>query len=473
MKKKPEIKKPETFETLHGKPVTRRDFLSSGLMSFSATMFMPSMLTMMSRAGFAQAQEIICKAAGLTTLCPFISIKLSGGAAMGANFVPRDKGNQLLASYTKMGMGLAGRFTMESDFANKVGFYTGSQMLVGIRSVASINTRNSSHFVGMPVRSQDDTSMNMFDITGLVAKAGMAGKILPNLGTAGTATGVNNQPAYLKPPAPLVVGRYEDVVGSLGVTGALRQLSSAQKNSLFNTVRGISSVQAEKLQTMTGGDVLSRLVQCANMDNANLMNNSAALDIDPLSNAAFAQVWGITAATNKGSRDFVFATLVYNALNGNASTVNLEMGGYDYHNGTRSAGDNKDLEAGIVMGKVLQSMAVLSKKGFVVVTSDGSVTSSESNDPGAPWMSDRGTAGVAYMIGYDPAGQARVNRNQVGQFTEGQAADDTFITGSSPQLAGAGMLANYLAFNKSAGALETLLPRVFTDAQKDQIIVFG
>lgn len=466
-------KKKETFEHLHGKPVTRRDFLSTGLLSFSATMFMPSMFNILARSGVAQAEELVCKAGTVVELCPFIGLKLSGGAALSANMIPHDKGGQLLPSYTKMGLGLGGSFGIDREFANQAPFYNGSQILAGIRSAATPTTLAMSNFIGVCVRSQDDSSMNKFDITGLIGKSGVNGKILPNLGRTGTDVGVNNLAAFLKPAAPLIVSRYEDVVGSLGVSGSLASLSSAQKSNLFGTIQNLTASQAQKIQGMTGGDVLSRLIQCANIDNTNLISNTTSLNIDPLSNAAFAQVWNINAATNKGSQDFVFATMVYNALNGNAGTVNLEIGGFDYHNGTRTSGDTKDLEAGTVIGKILQSMAILGKKAFIIVTSDGSVTSAESNTPGAPWMSDRGVAGMAYMVTYDPVGPHATKSFQLGHYVDGQAADDTFLTGGSAELAAGGMFANYLSFNGKSGLFESLLPRVLTDPEKDLVTIIA
>ena len=390
-----DIPKSETFENLHGTPVTRRDFLSTGLIGFSGSLVLPSFLTLLARSGYAQAEDILCKTTGGGDMCPFISIKLAGGAAMSANFLPLDKGLQLLPSYSKMGMGAGASVPVDYEFANRAPFYAASGMLAGIRANASAKTLLNSNFVGTCVRSQDDSAGNKFDITGLVANAGLSGKILPNLGRTATETGVSNSFAYVRPPAPLIVGRYEDVVGSLGVSGSLATLNQGQKSKLFRTIQSISNTQAVAVQSMTGGSLLARLLGCANADNTNLIANSSALNIDPLSNAAFAAVWGLNANTNKSSQDFVFATMVYNALNGNASTINLEMGGFDYHNGTRTSGDAKDMEAGNVIGRVLQSLAVMGKKGFIVVTSDGSVTSADSAVAGSPWMSDRGTAGSA------------------------------------------------------------------------------
>jgi hypothetical protein len=464
--------KPETFEKLHGKPVTRRDFLASGLLSFSGTMVLPTFLTMLARSGSAEAQETLCKVAGGSTMCPFISIKLSGGMAMSANFLPMDKGGQLLPSYSKMGMGLGSTLQVANEFANRASFYAGSGLLAGIRSQATALTLANANFVGVPTRSQDDSMANKSDITGLVSTAGVSGSLLPGLGRTGTETGVNQQFAYVRPSAPLIVGRYEDVSGSLGVAGSLALLNNTQKSNLFKAVQNLSASQAAKVQGMTGGSMLARLLGCANNDNTKLIANVASLNIDPLTNAAFSAIWGINANSNKGTEDFVFATMVYNAINGNAGTINLEKGGFDYHNGTRTSGDAKDTEAGVLIGRVLQSLALLGKKAFIVVTSDGSVSSAESDTAGSPWMSDRGTAGSSYMISYDPAGPHQIKGSQVGYFTSGQAVDDTFITGGSAEVAAGAMFANYLAFNGKVGLIENYLPRVFTTADIDSITKF-
>lgn len=467
-----ELKKPETFEKLHGKPVTRRDFLASGLIPFSASLFMPNWLNILAKSGVAEAQELVCKTGAVSDLCPFIGIKLSGGAAMSSNFLPTDQGGLLLKSYSLMGMGNGSQIPTTREFGNNALFFANSQMLAGIRAQAQANTLMKSSFVGVCVRSQDDNSMNKFDITGLVAKSGLSGKILPNLGRSNTETGANNSYAYLRPSAPLIVGRFEDVQGSLGVSGALASLNQTQKSSLFRSIASLSSSQAQNLSQYNYGNTLSQLVQCANQDNNKLISNVSSLNIDPLSNPAFSQVWGINNQTAKNSQAYVFATMVYNALNGNAGTINLEIGGFDYHNGTRASGEQKDLEAGTVIGRVLQSLAVMGKKGFIVVTSDGGVSSPNSESLTAPWSSDRGTSGAAYMIGYDPIAAQKTLSTQLGHFTQAQVADDNFLTGGSVEMAAGAMFANYLAFNGKTHLIESFLPRVFSSDQIELVTKF-
>lgn len=467
------LPKKETFEKLHEtKPVTRRDLLATGLLGFSSSMVLPSFLTMLARSGSAEAQESLCKVVSANDMCTFISVKCSGGMAVSANALPLDSGGQLLSSYSKMGGGTGGAIPVAYEFANRAVFQAGSGILAGIRAQASVLTLANSNFVPNWYRAQDDSSQNKLDVTGLVIGSGVSGNILPNLGRANTDTGVNNVFAYRQPPAPLVVSRYEDLPSSLGVSGSLAALSTAQKSSLFKTVQNLTSSQASAIQNMTGGTLLSRLLGCANSDNYNLIGNSSSLNIDPLTNAAFSAVWGINGNTNKASQDFVFASMVYNAINKNASTVNLEIGGGDYHNNTRNSGDTKDLEIGNVLGRILQSLAVMGKKGFVVFTTDGSVTSMESDQIGSVWASDRGVASGGYMLSYDPVGPHVIKGASVGHYTSGQAADDQFLTGGNTEMAAGAFFANYLGFNGKIGLIETFLPRVFTSTEVDMVTKF-
>ena len=467
------VPKPETFEKLHTKPVTRRDFLASGLIGFSARLALPTFLTMLAKSQSVEAQEYICKVVGGATLCPFISLKLSGGASLSGNWLPRDKGLQPLASYSLMGGGTAPPVTYE--FANLAPFYAFSQILLGIRTRASLLTLANTNFVGSAVSSQDDNSTNKSDLTGLVIAAGSVGTLLPNLGKANTITGANAMPAYTPPPAPLIVGSYDDLPGSLGVQGSLGtpNLSQPQQSNLFKTIQSISATQALAVQNMSSGSLLARLLGCANKGNTNLISNVAGLGIDPLSNPAFSAVWGITANTNKSSQTFVFASMVFNCLNQNAGTANLEVGGFDYHNGTRTSGNAKDLEAGNIIGQILQSCAVMGKKAFVAVSSDGSVSSENSaaSDGTPVWASDRGIAGASYMLGYDPIPHI-MKSSQLGAFTNGQAADTTFMTGGSAEVNAGAVFANYMSFNGKLNLFEQFLPRVFSIAELDSVVKF-
>lgn len=466
----------ESYCRMHNRaPVYRRDFLAAGIQSFAAYMFMPTLFSVLGRSGVAAAAGIDCPKPqdAANRLSAFITLNLSGGAAMGANFVPRDRGGQLLGSYNKMGMGSGSGLPLVTEFGN-ASFAGGgiSKMLTGIRERASAATLSRTAFVGVCVRSQDDTSNNTLDASGLVAKAGLIGERLPNLGTQQTDTGVNQRFAYIKPPNPLRVGRYSDIAGALSPAGTLATLNNSQKAGLFNLIEKLSDSQKMTVEQYAGGNMLANLVGCATGTN---VEQASAPDpgVDVRNNAQLAPVWQVAANTNQGQRSVVFGSMVLSALTGKSGSVALEMGGYDYHDNSRTTGDARDLEAGRMIGTILESAAVLGQKVFLYVTSDGSVVSEVSDSRSAPWTSDRGDAGVNYMIAYNPGGRPSVSSSQLGYFTTGQAADDKFITGGNTRLATAAVFANYLKFNNRANLFEKVLPGIFTTTDMNTVIKFG
>lgn len=461
-------KKAEEFIKMHDRlPLSRRDFLGAGIIQFGGYLALPPIMKLMDHGGMAKAANVVCNTASGSELPALITLNLAGGGGLSANWMPLDQNKQPLASYSKMGWGVNPMAVTE--FATKTPFFATSPLLAALRTavpdgLALMNT----NFVGVAVRSQDDSSGNRFDITGLTKAAGLTGTLLANLGTSNTPTGNNTQPAFIPPPSPLVVGRYEDISSALSVSGTLSRIAS-RTPALFTTIQRLNAMQAQKYGAMNYGRQLEQLMVCRSQDNTNLVSSPNSLATDPLADQKIAAVWGLNNNTSKSSRDYVFATLVYNALKGTAGSANLTIGGYDYHNGSRATGDAKDAEAGTVIGRIITSAYRLNKKVFILVTSDGSVTSTESDSAGSPWASDGGLRGSAYMIAMDPAGINVAKGFQLGSYVSAQAADDKSLVGASPERAAAAMFANYLAFGKRLDLFEKTLPRVFTVTELDTV----
>ena len=403
---------------------------------------------------------------------------LAGGAGLAANYVPTDQGGQLLPTYSRMGLG-DNQLTIENEFGN-VPFAgddgTGvliSKLLTGIRANASAATLANTAFIAIPVRSRDDSGMNLFDVSGLVTKAGLVGSQLPNLGRRQTETGINQMYAGEKPPTPLVVGSYDDINSALALgAGAINNWTDTQKVSLVKMVEKLSTSQMNRVNAFAGGRTLATLVKCATAKNVELSENPPP-SLDVRQDASLAGVWGVDGNSNARDESVVFGSMVNAALQRNAGTVSLEKGGYDYHNGTRTTGDTRDGEAGDVIGRVLESAAALNQKVFLYVTSDGSVNSEESNARDSVWRSDRGSAGMAYILAYDPAGRPSTTGHQIGQFTDGQAADDNFVTGDNVALAASAAVANYLQFSGQDSLISSVLGGVFSSSDLTKILKFG
>lgn len=470
MKKKKDNNNIETFETLHDKPIskmTRRDLLGAGLIQFTASMTLPSIIAMLAKSEFAQAQEILCPKGGNPSLVPIVNLNLAGGAGLSANFVPHDQGLQPLSSYTKLGLGR--NPNLQFAFANNAPFNSsgnGSQILAGIMSELQGTTiAANTVFAGVPVRSRDDSAENKFNMDGLIQRAGRDGFILPTLGVN------RNNFALAAPPVPLNVRSFNDVSGALSVSGTLGTMNASQQSKLFKLITNLSSKQARGLASLSGGQELNKLVQCATKSNSELVGSDSS-HLDPALNQAIADIWGINAGTNKGNRDYIFASLVYNVLQNNSASANLNMGGYDYHNGTRTSGDQKDNDAGVMIGRILRSFAAMNKKAFLTVTTDGAVTGPSEEADGI-WTSDRGSAGCLYMIAYDPTKAPEAKSFQLGHFNQGQGADESFITSGTVEKAIAGMFANYLSFSGQTGLIEKALPRVFSTSDLDKVLIFA
>ena len=463
-----EIIQEETFENLHEAPLrTRRDFLSAGLIQMTASITLPSVATMLARSGVARAQEIVCPKGGNTALVPFITINLAGGAGLSANFVPHDEGEQPLQSYSKIGLGTTP--PIMTAFANNAPFAANgiSQFIVGVTDNAALTTVLNTAFVAAPVRTRDDSSENKLNLEGMVAKAGRAGSILPHLGSN------RNAFAFVPPPNPLGVRRFNAIQEALAIGGRLgERLDTSQQAKLFKAIETMTADQTRGLASKTGGAEMAQLLNCAAKDNSALVGTPDP-GVDPAADPAYLAVWG---NPNMNSDEYARAAIVYNVIKGNAAAGTINLGGYDYHNGTRTTGDTRDNNAGTLVGMILQSFAVMGTKGFVAVTTDGAVTGPNSGSAGGVWTSDRGSAGMAYMLAYDPLTPPSTRGFQMGHYLPGrnqQAVDQSFVTSGTAEMAAAGIFANYLNFSGQLGLLDAVLPRVFTTEDLDKLLKIG
>lgn len=462
----------------HGRPTTRREFLAAGIIPFAARALVPGALGLLASPLKAAAE---CAVVGAGTV-PFVTLNMSGGAGLSSNYMPLDVGGQPLASYSKMGNGSGANIPNRiTEFGNPH-FSANSQFIVGVRSTASQAARDRTAFIAGCVQSRDDSAENAFDASGLVYKSGLVGAILPNMGTRGTPTGIGMKPATISPPPPLIVNSFTTVANSIGYTATLRNsLTTDQRNKVAKLASSLSGSQARKLASVNSAAHVQSLVECAGIKNVGLIANGASA-IDPLADsqygAAIGSLYGINSGTAANNEQRVFSTMVYNALNGSAGTVNLDRGGYDYHDGSRTLGDRKDRETGEAIGRILEMAHIMQKPVFIYVTSDGAVASTDSASAGSNWVSDRGGAGMFFMLMYQPSGRPKTTAPQIGHYTSGQLADESTPIGSSPERAAHAALANYLkfAYGTDANSVFTkILPRgtSFDDATLASLIKVG
>lgn len=456
------IKKKETFEQLHNKkPVTRREFLATGLIPFAAHMMAPNLLNMFGSSTAHASSN--CASSGLSTMPAFINVNLAGGSGLASHAVGLDAGGQLLPSYTRMGLGLGSALPTSTEMGGSI-WYADSTFLAGLKSTAMQGTLANTAFVSVCAESRDDSSENPQDISGLVDRV-RTGALLPSL------NGNRNNPALAVPKPPVAVGGLTDLESSILLSGSLKdRLNKNQKAQLTKLIHNLSSSQMLKVQNMTYGDQIQNLLSCAGIKNMDLIAKDD-LGINPIGDAGVSAIWGIDQNSNLRGQDVVLSSIAYNTIKGNSTLGNISLGGYDYHNGTRTSGDQRDQEAGEVVGRILQTAAALGQRIFLTVTTDGAVTSTESEVPGqAPWTTDGGNRGMMYIFAYDPAKRPTLKGNQVNHFTQGQVVDDKTKVGGSVEMAAASVFANYLSFSGNLSLFEKVVGRGALDpAELDEV----
>ncbi len=448
----------------HKKPTTRREFLATGIIPFSAWAVPPSLTTLLLPKAASAAD---CSSAG-PSFIPFITLNLAGGPSLVSQVVAKKVNGENLRSYTKLGQGVGPgiSFNVEKEFGNvefagtAIGGNTQglvSKFLTGLRNPRAQNgfvnpAIAKTAFVWSAVASGDDTAMNNFDVTGLVVKMGLTGAQLPNIGRVDSSTGISQKPALLPPPAPFIVGNLNDLTSALGYASGLAGMKTSQKTAIARLIASVSGSQAKRIAETPGAQLIAEAVECIGVKNVDLVRTGGG-DVNPYTvggsvSTEMARIWGVNLGNiNATTQNTVFGAMVYNGIVGNAATVNLNMGGYDYHDNTRTTGDTRDLAAGGIVGRILETAALVNKPVFIYVCADGATVSQEAGTADGPWMSDRGISGMQYIIAYHPAGRPATSSSQIGGFNDGQAADGSFPTGNSPDLAAQAIFANYAAWN--------------------------
>lgn len=458
------------------KLVTRRDFLGAGIIPFSAAIMAPTVLSVLVKSAMA---EVSCPTAtsSSSSLAPFIQLHLSGGSDCTQILPMKSDGNHP-AVMDLLGKGSVA--TLNADANNTLAartfldvdrwFYL-SSFLASLKTEISgasqsgapnLTIQDKTTVIFIANQSRDDSGDNKMGLDGLVARAGLIGSNVNVI----VGQGRGNLSAYTAPSSLLQVNSVLDLANAVGIAapiGGTNGLNDAQKSSVFDLIKKLSDRRAAQLLTSNAA-AIQTLTGCATQ--SNITAATAAVPITDASQVpSYQTIWGINAGTNAGDRNKVFASCAYNALTLNptasarqAGFVNLKIGGYDYHDNTRTTGNQRDATAGQMIGKLIRSADASGSKLALLLTTDGCVRSAQSQtDLQAAWVSDRGQASGMYLFLYDPAARPALNsgtepvsrmKNQIGYFTDGQSADMNYLGGKwSTETACLAILANYLKFS--------------------------
>lgn len=450
---------------------TRRDFLSHGLMSFGAVMTLP-VLSQWPFNAMAQSPTATCEGADGTYFLPFIAFDMAGGASLPANFLVGKQGGpeDLITSYDKLGWDPRESGALNTDFGLPMSSKY-SQLLQGILNTTTAEARKNLRFGSFCHFAQDDSSANRLNAASLIMTTGSRGKFLSTgIGLVDSTSGGNSSPVLSNNSLkPAFVRSVTDVLGATSFGGiSLKPLSAEQKVYLAQTGVSLSEIQKADYMAEHGGETLAELSECSYKKSETLLQDT--LGLDPRTDASVQQAYGINTNTNASDSLAVSAAISMNTLKNYSGPSTWTLGGCDYHDGTQTSGDNKDLEMGLQIGRAIQLAYLLQKPLFFQLLTDGGCDAEIGT---RRWRGDSGDKCMTVIGYYHPTKTPEMLRLQVGHYTNGQGAERSTLIGSEPALVGYAVLANYLNVLGRLSEFRTLAPGVFTtEAQLKSVLIF-
>jgi hypothetical protein len=479
----------------HSAPVSRRDFLSAGLIAGSATVIVPGLakanvITNLDGAGLDASGCGISAGAGKI---PFICFDLSGGANIaGSNVLIGGQGGQLdflsTAGYSKLG--IPGNMTPNlptfTDQTFGLAFHSDSAFLRGMKLRATgASTATNTNGTVIAARSENDTGNNPHNPMYGIFKAGADGQLLTLIGSQSSDSGGNSMaPASMidLQVRPTKVDRASDVTGLVD-TGELGTMFPGNPQAAVSVLESMAVLSDKKLgavntKIVTRDAAIKKFAQCGYVKSAYLaeaFGTPAALD--PSKDPKIVGAGGIfTQAEYDGDREFQkTAAVMKMVIDGNAGAGTIQMGGFDYHTGDRSTGEMRDLRAGQCIGACLEYAARAGKPVMIYVFSDGSLSSNGMIDNSVNgrgkgvWTGDNQATAATFFLVYSPAarpiprdgfgGVAAARKQQLGFYT----ADGSVSTSSSPAANAVNLLVetvvlNYMALHGDEGQFATRFP---------------
>ncbi len=520
----------------HKRPVTRRDFLAQGFITGAGMVAAPSLMGLLAGTRNAEAAislspdiNALKSACGLDVLgggkIPFICFDLAGGANMvGSNVLAGGQGGYMdalisTAGYSKMGIpgdmvpggvepaGFSEDATSNGDFTDTtlgLPFHTDSGYLRGILDKIDIaGTAPGVNGAVIPARSENDSGNNPHNPMYGIFKAGANGELLSLIGSRSSESGGNSiaPPALVDPSArPTKVDRPSDVTGLVDTGKLVGLLSQQDAVAVMESIQRISAMKMgnmpTKLTPAALDAVVQDLVRCGYVKSADLVarfGDPSALDPEQDTDilGGIGSIFSQAEWDGNDRGEFrKTASVMKMVIDGYAGAGTIQMGGFDYHTGDRSAGEVRDLRAGRCMGACLEYAKRKGKPLMIYVFSDGSVASNGTLDNSAngrgkgEWTGDNSSTAASFFLVYNPGRRPTLLQaapdgaslhKQIGWF---RTSDASVETGATPAANNVNLLVemivlNYMALHGEQGNFATLFPNNGLGSDLDKYLAFN
>jgi hypothetical protein len=487
--------------------ITRRDFLARSAGASASLLFTPSLFSMITQDAFGACGDL----AGASVFPPFICVDLAGGGNLaGSNVIVGGRGGQsdYLADYSTLGVTppknpLVGDFS-RSLVSGGLEFHAESAFFEGMRRELNNDVAKKVDGVVFCARSGDDTQNNPHNPLYWIAKAqimfGQRGKLTNLIGTNGSTSG-GNATAPVRSIDPMLrpvqinsaadakslvdVGLLPDWLG-MGSTAAKKDRAVR----VLAAVNRMSSSQLDKFSAQDLPTQVRSLVDCGYLKSQKSVTeyfaapNEANPTIDASADPDLIPIFALnnqdqtpvaaggsnrTRSTQASDKLRSAAGVAKLVLDGLAAAGTITYGGYDYHNGARGTTDDRDRQAGHVVGALINAAAKKGKDLVIYLFTDGGLSASTTQqtsairlDPDAnatnvqkfQFTGDNGTKSCAVLLAYRHSELSLATKHQIGWYNANQSVErSASLVSDNVENLSKAIVANYLALAGKEGDL--------------------
>lgn len=445
----------------HPLPVTRRDFLKTGIIPCAAKLFVPSalswLLTQEKAYGACPVSEddptrpLFFEVDGNGGMS-YESIFLSGKPVpLGATGTPLDKHMaNLLApqEYGYQGRNFNAGSSYRTDLLGGFPIWSASKFAQNLQRYVSVpDMAKCSTVVMVKASFADNTVNNPYSCASGVAS--LTSKLL--VGTSGSLSGTT-KPLCASFSAPAVA-----VSGATSLSNLYRPggLPSSLSKKIFDTSSAYNQGRRNIFANLANGLGLADAFVCGSENGSqsqSLALNPFDLGVDRIYRDAF------LCNSPNDIQGSVLATLARALGSGLATAATYTLSGCDIHSGdipTRISEETASEALAKIVGGMVTVASALNRKLMIYAYTDGSAYTHSMD---APWFSDMNVS-VPFMVFFDPAGAPPVSQLQVERtgWLTGMSASNSAMTFRG-EVAGQVALAHWWYFWKHDRTLAGLLP---------------